>query len=149
VNHLGTCGRWAFAELTDVYTIDAEFKAKVDEAFDRMIASATIGSVVEAGSDVGAGGSNVGAGFSQPGVGAGAGELSDPVSKRDRWFCFDTALGIIQTPRSSAERPVGRAADSVNPAKRAGIGVAVGVVPGPPPLAWCVRSRCTQVEGTA
>jgi type III restriction enzyme len=38
VNHLGTHGRWAFAELTEVYTIGSDFEAKVDQAFDRMIA---------------------------------------------------------------------------------------------------------------
>jgi type III restriction enzyme len=32
VNNLGTHGRWAFVELTDVYQIEAEFKAKVDSA---------------------------------------------------------------------------------------------------------------------
>jgi type III restriction enzyme len=37
VNHLGAHGRWAFAELTDVYTIQSEFAAKVESAFKRMI----------------------------------------------------------------------------------------------------------------
>jgi type III restriction enzyme len=39
VNHLGTYGRWAFAEFTDVYQIDDEFKAKVAGTFDAMIES--------------------------------------------------------------------------------------------------------------
>ena len=30
VNHLGTYGRWAFAEFTEVYQIEADFKAKVE-----------------------------------------------------------------------------------------------------------------------
>jgi type III restriction enzyme len=41
VNHLGTYGRWAFAEFTDVYQIDADFKAKVESEFNRMIETAT------------------------------------------------------------------------------------------------------------
>ena len=41
VNHLGTYGRWAFAEFTEVYQIESEFKARVASEFDRMIASAT------------------------------------------------------------------------------------------------------------
>jgi hypothetical protein len=38
VNNLGTYGRWAFAELTDVYQIQADFEAKVAAAFNQMIA---------------------------------------------------------------------------------------------------------------
>ena len=30
VNHLGTYGRWAFAEFTEVYQIESDFKAKVE-----------------------------------------------------------------------------------------------------------------------
>ena len=41
VNHLGTHGRWAFAEFTEVYQIESEFKAKVEGEFDKMIESAT------------------------------------------------------------------------------------------------------------
>jgi type III restriction enzyme len=41
VNHLGTYGRWAFAEFTEVYQIEADFKAKVQDAFNKMIVSAT------------------------------------------------------------------------------------------------------------
>ena len=37
VNHLGTYGRWAFAEFTDVYLIDSLFKEKVQSEFNKMI----------------------------------------------------------------------------------------------------------------
>jgi len=37
VNNLGTFGRWAFAEFTEVYRIEADFRAKVEGEFDRMI----------------------------------------------------------------------------------------------------------------
>ncbi len=40
VNNLRTVGRWAFAELTEIYQIDADFKAKVDSEFDAMLARA-------------------------------------------------------------------------------------------------------------
>ena len=40
VNHLGTYGRWAFAEFTEVYQIEADFKAKVESQFNKMIESA-------------------------------------------------------------------------------------------------------------
>ena len=40
VNDLGTLGRWAFAELTEVCQIESAFKAKVEGAFDGMIARA-------------------------------------------------------------------------------------------------------------
>lgn len=39
VNHLGSYGRWAFAEFADVYRIEADFKAKVAEAFEKMLAA--------------------------------------------------------------------------------------------------------------
>ena len=42
VNHLGTYGRWAFAEFTEVYQIESDFKAKVESEFNKMIASATV-----------------------------------------------------------------------------------------------------------
>ncbi len=32
VNNLGTYGRWAFAEFRDVYGIEAQFSAMIDEA---------------------------------------------------------------------------------------------------------------------
>jgi type III restriction enzyme len=41
VNNLGAYGRWAFAEFTEVYQIEANFKAKVESEFDKMIATAT------------------------------------------------------------------------------------------------------------
>jgi len=37
VNHLETFGRWAFAEFTDIYEIEAGFKAKVESEFNKMI----------------------------------------------------------------------------------------------------------------
>ena len=37
VNNLGNQGRWAFAEFTDVYEIQSDFEAKVDENFNEMI----------------------------------------------------------------------------------------------------------------
>ena len=40
VNHLGTYGRWAFAEFTEVYQIEADFKAKVASQFNNMIEAA-------------------------------------------------------------------------------------------------------------
>jgi type III restriction enzyme len=40
VNNLGTLGRWAFAEFTEVYQIESDFEAKVRSAFDEMIGRA-------------------------------------------------------------------------------------------------------------
>ncbi len=37
VNHLGTHGRWAFAELTEMYGIESDFAAKVESEFNRMV----------------------------------------------------------------------------------------------------------------
>ena len=37
VNNLGTYGRWAFAEFTDVYQMQADFEAKVAAEFNTMI----------------------------------------------------------------------------------------------------------------
>ena len=37
VNHLGSYGRWAFAEFTEVFQIQADFKATVDAAFNELI----------------------------------------------------------------------------------------------------------------
>jgi type III restriction enzyme len=37
VNNLGAYGRWAFAEFTEVYQIEADFKAKVESEFNKMI----------------------------------------------------------------------------------------------------------------
>ena len=39
VNNLTHYGRWAFAEFTDVYQIEADFKAKVESEFNKMIES--------------------------------------------------------------------------------------------------------------
>jgi len=41
VNHLKTYGRWAFAEFTEVYQIEADFKAKVEGKFNQMIKQVT------------------------------------------------------------------------------------------------------------
>jgi type III restriction enzyme len=38
VNHLGSYGRWAFSEFTEVYKIASDFEAKVKGEFDEMIA---------------------------------------------------------------------------------------------------------------
>ena len=37
VNNLGTYGRWAFAEFTDVYEIEGDFKAKIAGKFSELI----------------------------------------------------------------------------------------------------------------
>ena len=37
VNNLKKYGRWAFAEFTEVYQIEADFKNKVSESFDQML----------------------------------------------------------------------------------------------------------------
>jgi type III restriction enzyme len=37
VNHAGRYGRWAFAELTEQYQIQADFAKKVASEFDKMI----------------------------------------------------------------------------------------------------------------
>lgn len=41
VNHLGSHGRWAFAEFTDVWQMQADFAKKIEAEFDRMIVVAT------------------------------------------------------------------------------------------------------------
>jgi len=41
VNNLGTYGRWAFAEFTEVYRMEADFEAKVEDEFNKMIESVT------------------------------------------------------------------------------------------------------------
>jgi len=38
VNHLGTYGRWAFVEFTEVYQIGADFEAQVAAEFNKMLA---------------------------------------------------------------------------------------------------------------
>lgn len=40
VNRLGTFGRWAFAEFTSVWAMEADFAAKVEQAFDHVIHTA-------------------------------------------------------------------------------------------------------------
>ncbi|QVM85254.1 BPTD_3080 family restriction endonuclease [Novosphingobium decolorationis] len=40
VNNLGTQGRWAFAEFTDVWTIKTEFAAKVEAWLDELVGEA-------------------------------------------------------------------------------------------------------------
>ena len=37
VNRSGQHGRWAFAEFTDVYAMQHDFAAKVEQAFNQMI----------------------------------------------------------------------------------------------------------------
>ena len=39
VNNLGNYGRWAFAEFTDVYQMQADFETKVEGEFNKMIES--------------------------------------------------------------------------------------------------------------
>ncbi len=41
VNHLGSHGRWAFAEFSEVYQIESDFEAKVEGEFNKMIESVT------------------------------------------------------------------------------------------------------------
>jgi type III restriction enzyme len=41
VNQLKRYGRWAFAEFTEVYQIESDFKAKVQSEFDKLLQSAT------------------------------------------------------------------------------------------------------------
>lgn len=40
VNHLGTYGRWAFAEFTDVFQMQDDFAKKVENKFNKMIEAA-------------------------------------------------------------------------------------------------------------
>jgi len=48
VNNLGTYGRWAFAEFTDVYKIENDFAAKVEDSFNQMIDHAVDSTTVTA-----------------------------------------------------------------------------------------------------
>jgi len=41
VNNIGKYGRWAFAEFTDVYEMQADFEAKLEEEFNKMVDSAS------------------------------------------------------------------------------------------------------------
>jgi type III restriction enzyme len=45
VNNIGTYGRWAFAEFTDVYEMQSDFEEKVEFEFNKMIDSVTAQSV--------------------------------------------------------------------------------------------------------
>jgi len=47
VNNLGQYGRWAFAEFTEVYQIESDFAAKVENMFHNMITTTTAQSVIE------------------------------------------------------------------------------------------------------
>ncbi len=46
VNNLKQYGRWAFAEFTEVYQIEADFQKKVESEFNKMIETATATSTV-------------------------------------------------------------------------------------------------------
>lgn len=41
VNHLDSYGRWAFAEFTEVFQIEADLKAKIETQFNQLIESAS------------------------------------------------------------------------------------------------------------
>ena len=45
VNNLGKFGRWAFAEFTEVYRIEADFKEKVESEFNKMIEKIASGGI--------------------------------------------------------------------------------------------------------
>jgi len=40
VNHLGTYGRWAFAEFTEIYQLESDFESKINKEFNKMIENA-------------------------------------------------------------------------------------------------------------
>ena len=40
VNNLGSYGRWAFAELTDVYQMEEDFEAALEARFGALVARA-------------------------------------------------------------------------------------------------------------
>ena len=42
VNRLGTYGRWAFAEFTDVYEMEADLKATPDTAFNNLVGNVVV-----------------------------------------------------------------------------------------------------------
>jgi type III restriction enzyme len=42
VNHLGSFGRWAFAEFVDIYTMGSDFEKEVESHFTKMIEAATV-----------------------------------------------------------------------------------------------------------
>ncbi|OGV53277.1 MAG: hypothetical protein A2X45_16975 [Lentisphaerae bacterium GWF2_50_93] len=43
VNNHGQFGRWAFAEFTEVYQIEADFEKKVEAEFNKMVEKAAKG----------------------------------------------------------------------------------------------------------
>jgi type III restriction enzyme len=47
VNHLQTYGRWAFAEFTEIYQIEFDFKSKVETQFNTMVKAAAGRTVAE------------------------------------------------------------------------------------------------------
>ena len=47
VNNLGSYGRWSFAEFTEVYQIEADFAARVEAEFNKMIESVTTPAVAK------------------------------------------------------------------------------------------------------
>ena len=47
VNNTGLFGRWAFAEFTEVYEIEADFEAKVEGRFNAMIDQVALATLVE------------------------------------------------------------------------------------------------------
>ena len=47
VNHLDTYGRWDFLELKDVYLIQDEFAAKVEEAMNKVTENITASTLSE------------------------------------------------------------------------------------------------------
>ena len=51
VNNLGMCGRWSFAEFTEVFQIESDFKSKVEGEFKKMIGRITTSQKAEAKSD--------------------------------------------------------------------------------------------------
>jgi type III restriction enzyme len=40
VNNLKQYGRWAFAEFTEIYDMDKDFNAKIDQSFEEILKSA-------------------------------------------------------------------------------------------------------------
>ena len=48
INNFGEFGRWAFAEITDDYEIETDFKAKVEQKFNEMLDVAIAGTPVMA-----------------------------------------------------------------------------------------------------
>ncbi len=47
VNNLGTHGRWAFAEFTDVYQMETDFESKIESEFNKLIEAASLGGLTE------------------------------------------------------------------------------------------------------